>query len=194
MVSNSKTRPNRPDASQPGSRPARRFRKYADLALAHGAAVARVIPVRDVVVAEWVRFKCQFGCSGYGKRLSCPPRTPSPETTKRMMDEYRWALLIVYDGWDERRQRRQMQQQLSALERTAFLDGYYKAFGLCAGPCRLCAECDLTRRCRHPELSRPSMESCGIDVYATCRNAGVSLEVVACPADQPRYVNLLLIE
>lgn len=170
------------------------FERYAALAREHGAAVAEVIPARLVITAEWVRLKCQFGCSGYGKRLSCPPLTPTPETTRRMLAEYRWALLFAYDGRAERRQRREMQKLLAALERAAFLDGHYKAFGLCAGPCRLCAACDPTQLCRHPELSRPSMESCGIDVYATCRNAGVRLEVVVCPEDRPRYVNLLLIE
>jgi predicted metal-binding protein len=168
--------------------------KYVALARAGGAAVAKVIPAQKVVTAEWVRLKCQFGCSGFGKRLSCPPRTPTPETTRRMLAEYRWALLFVFDGPRERRQRRRLQEQLAMLERTAFLDGHYKAFGLGAGPCRLCVECDVTRRCRHPEHSRPSMESCGIDVYATCRNAGVRLEVVTCRTDQPRYVHLLLLD
>lgn len=172
----------------------RRFEKYRRLAVEAGADVAKVIPARYVVTAEWVRLKCQFGCGGYNKRLCCPPYTPTPGTTRMMLAEYRRALIFAYRGEEGRKERRRMHRFLTGLERTAFLDGYYKALGLGAGPCRFCRVCDTTKRCRFPELARPSMESCGIDVYATCRNAGIRLEVVTSYEETPRYVNLLLVE
>jgi len=166
------------------------------LARRSGAQETALIPTRNVVTAEWVRLKCQFGCGGYGKRLCCPPQTPTPATTRRMLDEYRTALLYTYrgPGPDRSPARRNMERVLARLERTIFLDGFYKTLALGAGPCRLCAACDPTRRCRHPELARPAMEACGIDVYATCRNAGIKLEVVRELNDRQKYVNLILIE
>ncbi len=178
-------------------RPSRRPRsldKYVELAIATGAVDAKLIPAARVVTAEWVRLKCQFGCPGYDKRLTCPPYTPTPVTTRQVLAEYRHALLFAYEGRRTKPQRRRMQRQLADLERTAFLDGYYKALAFGSGPCRLCPECDTTRRCKHPYESRPSMESAGIDVYATCRKAGIRLEVVTCPDDAPRYIHLLLID
>lgn len=41
---------------------------------------------------------------------------------------------------------------ITMLERDFFLAGYYKAFVLGAGPCRLCAECTV-KECRHPETA-----------------------------------------
>jgi predicted metal-binding protein len=168
--------------------------KYAKLARAAGADVAKVIPARYVVTAEWVRLKCQFGCSGYNKRLCCPPYSPTPETTRKMLREYRWALIFAYAGDEGRKERKRTHRSLAGMERAAFLDGHYKAFGFGSGPCRFCPKCDTTKRCRFPELVRPSMESSGIDVYATCRNSGIKLEVVTSYEQTPRYVNLLLIE
>ena len=169
---------------------------YLELARKRGAEEAVLIPTRKVVTAEWVRLKCQFGCDGWGKGLCCPPVTPAPSVTRRMLDEYRTGLLYTYSGanTDNSPRRRRMECVLADLERTIFLDGFYKALALGAGPCRLCATCDTARPCRHPYLARPAMEACGIDVYATCRNAGLELNVVRDPADRQKYVNLILIE
>jgi predicted metal-binding protein len=177
----------------PGTKP---YAGYLALAWKSGAQEAVLIPTRKVITAEWVRLKCQFGCGGYGQRLCCPPMTPVPGVTRRMLDEYRTGLLYTYAGAnaDDAPGRRRMERVLADLERTIFLDGFYKALGLGAGPCRLCATCDPARRCRHPYLARPAMEACGIDVYATCRNAGIELNVVRDPAGRQKYVNLILIE
>ena len=41
---------------------------------------------------------------------------------------------------------------VTTLGREIFLSGYYKAFGLSAGHCRLCEECPLSE-CRHAEVA-----------------------------------------
>jgi predicted metal-binding protein len=172
------------------------LRKYVAQALATGAFEAKVIPVRNVVIAEWVRLKCQFGCDGFGKGLCCPPRTPTPELMKRVLTEYKHALIYSYvcTRSDYTMKRRRMRRLVAELERAAFLDGHYKAFGLKDGPCRLCRECDVTGDCRHSELARPSMESCGIDVYATARNSGIRLEVATRRDGPSKHINLVLID
>ena len=35
------------------------------------------IDPKEIVVAQWVRMKCMFGCSEYGQNTSCPPNVPS---------------------------------------------------------------------------------------------------------------------
>ena len=79
------------------------------------------------------------------------------------------------------------------MERRIFLAGYYKAFGLGNTPCRLCAKCNI-RGCIHTEQARPSMEACGIDVYATVRANGYPIEVVKDYSDDANYYGLVLIE
>ncbi|MEO0085263.1 MAG: DUF2284 domain-containing protein [candidate division WOR-3 bacterium] len=170
------------------------LRKFVRMALDGGASEAKIIPTGNVVTAEWVRLKCQFGCSGFSKRHTCPPRTPTPETTRRIVLEYRKALIYTYSRPLTLAVRRRMARLLVAIERAAFLAGLYKAFGMGAGSCRFCSRCDTSKLCRFPELARPSMESCGIDVYATCRNSGIELEVVTRRDRNAKYVSLVLLE
>lgn len=164
------------------------------MALAAGAAVAEVIPAHRVVTGDWVRLKCQFGCSGYNRRLCCPPRTPTSEQTRRVIAEYRLAVIWAFDAPGSGRPSTRWLKLPAHIERAAFLEGRHKALGFGAGPCRLCADCNIAGRCRHPEAARPAMEACGIDVYATCRNAGIELEVVANRRQVPRYVQLVLLD
>ncbi len=78
-----------------------------------------------------------------------------------------------------------------AVEREAFLAGYYKAFAMGEGPCRLCEVCSL-ERCVHPQEARPSMEACGIDVFATAHNLGCPIHTLR-DRDEPRNLYGLLL-
>ncbi len=158
-----------------------------EIAIRLGAAEAKLIKAGDVVVRDWVRLKCQYGCDGYGKRLTCPPYSPTPEQMNRVLSGYTSAILLCFEpGWEK------VHRVVASLEREAFLSGYYSAFGLTSGPCPLCKECNL-KSCVRPELARPSMEACGIDVYATARGAGFKIDVVKTRREKPRYFGLLLV-
>jgi predicted metal-binding protein len=148
--------------------------------------VARVDP-SEVVTAEWVRLKCQFGCGGYGRSLTCPPHSPAPDRTRRVLNEYRTAYLI---WWGERHPGR---EELGEIEREVFLAGFYKALLLASGPCHVCDPCPLEYPCLHPRAARPSMEACGIDVYETAHRAGFPLRVVTSREDTPNFYSLLLV-
>jgi predicted metal-binding protein len=173
----------------------KRIRALCDEALRLGALAAVVVSPQKVFTATWVRLRCQYGCSEYGQCLTCPPHSPTPETTRKMLDEFRTAILLHGHDWDSVRKVGQ------TLERTAFLAGYYKAFAFLCGPCDLCKTCLAVKQkgrkaaaCQHPELARPAMEAAGIDVFATARAAGLPIEVVRsedCPQD---YYGLVLVE
>jgi len=164
-----------------------------------GADAAQIIPADQVVVADWVRLKCQYGCKAYGSRLTCPPHSPPPEVTRQVLRHYRQALLLRMEraggGWKaETRQRRQMSEVVAALERELFLAGHHRAWGMGAGPCSLCAECDPSGPCCFPHQARPSMEACGIDVYTTVRQVGWEIEVVRTLEAPFRLFRLVLME
>jgi predicted metal-binding protein len=80
------------------------------------------------------------------------------------------------------------------MEREIFLSGFYRALGLGAGPCNLCRSCSFDDGCRHPDDARPSMEACGIDVFATARKHGFTINVVRSYEDPQHYFGLVLIE
>jgi len=149
--------------------------------------IARVAP-SDVVTAEWVRIKCQFGCGGYGRSLTCPPYSPTPEQTRRMLDEYRTAYVI---WWGHKATPREASAEI---EREVFLLGFYRAFAMAGGPCHLCEPCPVEHPCRRAYVSRPAMEACGIDVYETARRAGFPLSVATCREDPVNLYGMLLVE
>ena len=66
------------------------------LALDLGATEARVIPAEDIVVENRVVLKCRVGCDDYGKKLTCPPFTPKVDEFRRMLKEYRHALIVKF--------------------------------------------------------------------------------------------------
>jgi len=160
---------------------------FVDAALEMGALGAKLVSPADVKTAAWVRWKCQFGCGGFGTSLVCPPHTPTPDETREMLDGYRRAVLFESPGG-------RAKDIAAALERRFFLDGHYKALGLGAGPCDLCDECALDEGCRHPDDARPSMEACGIDVFATARKHGFTVNVVRTHRDPQHYFGLVLID
>ena len=169
------------------------LQNYVEKALEMGVDGAKVIDPGSVVTAEWVRMKCQFGCPGYGMSLCCPPRTPPPEVTRKVVDSYEKAILLHRRLKKEQRSK-VLNETMARLEIEIFLDGYYKAWSMGSGPCRLCKECDLTGPCKHGYEARPSMEACGIDVYKTARGNGFSIEVVRTHDEERNVFGLILVE
>ncbi|HNX90936.1 MAG TPA: DUF2284 domain-containing protein [Candidatus Omnitrophota bacterium] len=164
----------------------RKYNKFITRAKELGAQSARIIPAKTIVVAEWVRFKCKFGCDGYGQCLMCPPNSPEPAETRAAISHYKYAILI--HGGDHT----DVHGIIPALEKEIFLAGFYKAFGMGAGPCEICDRCG--KFCRYPDRTRPSMEACGIDVYATAKANGFPIKVLKDTTCKGNYYGVVLIE
>lgn len=162
--------------------------RFVDAALEMGADDVKVVRASTVRCEPWVRLKCQFGCGGYNKRLMCPPFTPTPEETKKVVASYRRAILIHAGDNDI------VNEIIPELERDIFFAGYYKALGLGSGPCRLCKRCDTGSRCKYPYEARPAMEACGIDVFATARANGMPIEVVRTRRQRGDYYGIILVD
>ncbi len=174
-----------------------RLNVYVKKALSVGITRAKIIDAKTISVANWVRLKCQFGCGGYGKQLTCPPYSPTPEYTCKMLAEYSKALLMQIENISpakEYRVSRKLKLIVADLEREIFLDGYYKAFGMTSGPCRLCRTCSTRKPCKYPYQARPAMEACGVDVYQTARNNDFKLEVVQSEDACCSYLSMILIK
>jgi predicted metal-binding protein len=152
-----------------------------------GFQFARVIGAHEVAVESWVRLKCRFGCPGYETSLNCPPFSPDEEKMREILSGYTHALLVQSTPPSK-----QFHQKLLELERSLFLDGHSEALAFGAGPCTVCTECAPEGRCRFPELARPSLEACGVDVYETARRAGLVIEPVTHRLAYVKYVGLVL--
>ena len=166
---------------------------YCKEVLEVGMDGAKVIHPHSVVTAEWVRMKCQFGCPGFGLSHCCPPHTPTPGVTRKVIDTYEKAILL-HRRLAKGERTKHFNETIVRLEIKIFLDGYYKAWSMGSGPCRLCKECDLSTSCKHGYEARPSMEACGIDVFKTARDNGFPIEVVRTHEDERNIFGLSLVE
>ncbi len=169
------------------------LKKFAQRAIELGASDCKPIRTKIVVTGHWVRLKCQFGCDGYGKCLTCPPHSPRPEETQMVLNEYVWALLLKFTPSPPDFDYKAQHSVSTKLEREVFLAGYHKALAFANGPCPYCKTCNF-EECAHPELARPSMEAAGIDVFTTVRNAGYEIKVIQNEKEQPTYFSLVLVE
>jgi len=170
---------------------------YCNLALERGADGAKVILPSSIVTAEWVRLKCQFGCSGFGRGLCCPPHSPAPDLTRKVIDSYEKAILLhrrIPGGAKRRERTKEFNEIVVGVEIEIFLEGYYKAWSMASGPCRLCKECDLSSSCKHGMEARPSMEACGVDVFQTARGNGFPIQVVRSLEEEQNIYGVILVE
>jgi predicted metal-binding protein len=166
----------------------------------HGLEDFRWVNPQKIVVAEWVRMKCMYGCDQYGKAACCPPNTPSVETCTRFFREYSEAAVFHFvkqvAGTDDRYAwNREVHKKLLGIERAAFLSGFPKAFCLFTGSCANCPECVQTRLdCRNLDLSRPTPEAMAVDVFATVKEVDYPLAVLTNYDQQMNRYAFLMIE
>ena len=154
----------------------------------------------DVIVKQWVRFKCVFACPGHGASAMCPPNMPSIDECRRFFSEYE-AVAVLHDQKtpqsqeDDEALSPKAAEDLLALERQLFLDGNYKAMAIPMTVCSQCAECTgLLATCRHQDKARPTPEALGVDVFETVRRIGFPIEVLTDYTDTVDRYALLLIE
>ena len=168
-------------------------------ALAAGADDAARLRPDQVVTAEWVRWKCLYGCPVAGRCLTCPPHSPTPQETRRLLDEYEIILLLRFDVRPERAEWLKsapwVLRTALRLEQELFLAGHHKAFAIAGGrSCDLGAACGSPGTCVSRERLRPGLAGCGIDVFSTSVNAGWPLEVVAAEGEPYHRYALILVD
>jgi predicted metal-binding protein len=167
---------------------------YITISLEKGIYHAVAIETSKVYTAPWVRMKCQFGCPGYAQSLCCPPYTPAPQEMRGILDSYVHGILLHRHFKKGYKTVDQFNEIVVDLERTIFLDGHYKAWSMGSGPCDRCKKCDTTGGCVHAHQVRPSMESCGIDVFKTAREQGLPIRVIRSHEEERDIFGLILVE
>jgi len=160
---------------------------------------AKVIPASEVIVDERAKYKCYYPmCRWFGSNIMCPPMTPMADEVRKLVDSYKYAILIrVYgkpehftrEGWERRLNHKyfmKLNNLVHMVEGYAQRKGYFLAMGFGAGHCRFCGleinpkvKCkavvngtvDYTK-CTNSLRIRPAMEAMGLDAFATAQNAG----------------------
>ncbi len=170
------------------------------LFLKHGYTDYKWIDPRSIIVSQWVRMKCMFGCGGYGRDATCPPNVPTVSECRRFFEEYSTCAIFHFAKAVEKPEdrfswSRQINKGLAALEREVFLSGYRKTFMLVIDSCTMCKECTGEREeCRNPRTARPSPEAMAVDVYATVRQHGYPVQVLTDFSQTMNRYGFLLVE
>lgn len=158
----------------------------------HGYHDYTWIDPKNIIVSQWVRMKCMFGCREYGHNACCPPNVPSVSKCEKFFHEYNMAVIFrfgkkVDDPEDRHKWSRQINMKLYKLEKEVFLSGFERAFLLFMDSCCLCEDCTGEREtCKEPRSARPSPEAFAVDVFSTVRQYDFPIEVLT---DYSREMN-----
>ncbi|MCL2328067.1 MAG: DUF2284 domain-containing protein [Bacteroidetes bacterium] len=144
--------------------------KIESILTQQGLSDFKWINPKDIVVAQWVRVKCYYGCDEYGSG-TCHPNTPSVEECEKFFKEYEKGIIIRLKKNADKSSypfdwSMDMTNKLLAIERDIFLMGFPKVFLLNHTCCLCCKTCSGNRiECKNKMKSRPSPESFAVDVY-----------------------------
>lgn len=161
--------------------------KYVQMLREAGADDAMVIDAATIQTAPWTVYKCQFGCGNYGQKYCCPPNAPSYRETQAIIDCFSQAILFRVHAFHV------ITPMVLNVTAEMFRDGHYKTVGFGDCSCNLCTQCS-PNRCSHPGKALPSMEACGIDVFATVRANGWTVHWMNTPDAEPELFGLILVE
>lgn len=143
----------------------------------------RWIDPQKIIVSQWVRMKCIYGCGEYGKNACCPPNVPTVSECERFFNEYHDAVIFQFEKAVDKPEERhvwskKVNNKLVKLEREVFLSGFERAFMLFMDSCGICKDCTADREeCKHPRAARPSPEAMAMDVYSTVKQFGFPIAV-----------------
>ena len=163
------------------------MKNYLDYLLTNGAVDAKIVKADTVETAAWTVFRCHYGCDFYGKSHCCPPKAPTWQQTKDMLASFEYGILFNAHNMND------IKPLALETSRRAFLDGNYKTIAFGAGPCTLCKVCNA-EHCNFPKKTIPSMEACGIDVFATARNNGFEINTLRQKGETANYFGLVMIK
>ena len=142
--------------------------KYFELLKQGGSDLAIKIDAKTISVAAWTVFKCMYGCPHYGRTHCCPPKAPTWQMTRDMLSCFKYGILFRCHDL------KAITPLALKASRELLLDGYYKTIAFGGGPCTKCEKCNPDY-CIHPLEILPSMEACGIDVFATVKANGLEI-------------------
>ncbi len=166
------------------------MQKYIDLALKLKAAHALAISSDDVFSDPRAKLKCLWGCDDplTESNIKCGSGGLSLDECQEIIKRYKNIILV------HAHESRLLSHIVIALERRAFLDGYYFAFAM--RNCSLCRHCRLVESgdCRLPFKRRPCDQAFGVDMYKTVRNQGLPCQVLQNKDDQQNRYGFVLVD
>lgn len=158
------------------------------------------LPTSEIAATWMTVLQCMWGCrvySNFSRRWSCVPFCPSPDETRKIIDQYDYALILNKSfnpplfnmTWLGSNLVRDLDQKLWATrcygemnKITLRVENYllnqgFDVYTYGMSPCHVCAKCTHPRACKQPNVFRFSADACGIDIYCVAIKAGAKFEI-----------------
>ena len=159
------------------------------LARSLGASDAAMIAAPSLVVEDRFAAMCAepYRCPSYGLAPGCPPHAMRPGEFRRMLRDYRLALVFKIDALlaDLQTEKgkdvaRRIHAIAATLEKEALVGDFVRAHGIAAGSCKelfcgdqaSCRFLDNHQPCPYADQARPSLSALGINFEMLARTAG----------------------
>lgn len=166
----------------------------------HGYNDYKWIKSKDIVVAQWVRIKCTYGCKSYGVNGACPPNVPSVTECREFFKEYQDTAIFHFEKTLDSPEERfawgkEINRNLLKLEREVFLSGFQKAFLFYMDECCVCDDCSASRvDCKNQKAARPCPEAFAVDIFSTVEKCGYPINVLAEYSEKMNRYAFLMVE
>jgi predicted metal-binding protein len=151
----------------------------------HGVDKAAILPAKDIIVDEKVRWKCMYPvCFGYNTSAVCPPRTPPVDECERIIHSYRYSIIFQLgvpvadftgEDWPTKAGKHFVvnNRVCNVVEAWANSMGYRQAVSFQGGPCTglITGPCTGLRLARdNNAASEDSSRTCAVLQGKSCRN------------------------
>lgn len=171
-----------------------KLKELVQLSCRLGASNAAVISTNDISVEDDLANLCRNPkCENYGLSASCPPQVSGPSGFRKLLNNYKHAIVVKIDVpseillSDQRREIfRLLHEIVSTIEQSAVEMGFSASKAYAGGSCKelFChdhADCRVLKKkekCRNPKSARPSMSGFGINVSRLMEAAGMTYDMI----------------
>jgi len=158
----------------------------------------RFIYSAQIIAGAGIRQRCQYSCQLAHQATLSPPLSPTVIDTQKMLDEFRYGLIVRREApisdqefgrvWQD------FSEKMLEFEHESFIRGYPKALVPAVGSCLFGHNDDSLRPCEYPGKSRPTFEAIGINLGETLDMIGWESYLVRDDHEPFQMFSVLMLE
>ncbi len=165
---------------------------------AFGLTEVKFIHAAQIFTSGAIRLRCQYSCCHARQLATTPPMTPTAEEARRVLDEYRFGVIVRREEDVPDRDVREMWEDFAkavlGLEQECMMRGYPRAFAIAVGTCLYQHTDDSLKPCDYPGKTRPTFEAAGIELRETLEMVHLQEHAVREAGDALQLFGVLLLD
>ena len=178
------------------------LKELVELSSQLGASDVAVISTNNISVEDDLANLCREPqCENYGLSASCPPHVSGPSAFRKLLNNYKHAIVVKIDVPSEilfsnQRQEifRLLHEIVATIEQSAIKMGFFDSKAYAGGSCKKlfcnnhvdCRVLTKNGECRNPGLARPSMSGFGINVSKLMKAAAMPYGMITHESEETK--------